>query len=74
LLQGGTAEALGLLDSGKLRFMRLFMPDFPSTTKVCGSFSLVWSFLRTGMILGTLRAPRRLNPSLGSPAPSKETK
>jgi CubicO group peptidase (beta-lactamase class C family) len=40
-------------------FLMLFMPDFSWIAMVCGSFALVWSFLRTGLILRTLRSPER---------------
>jgi len=41
---------------GKMRgWLRLFMPDFSWIALICGSFSLVWSFLRTGLILKALQ-------------------
>lgn len=41
---------------GKRRgYMRLFMPDYSWLAMICGSFSLIWSFLRTGLILRALR-------------------
>jgi CubicO group peptidase (beta-lactamase class C family) len=41
---------------GKIRgWIRLFMPDFSYLAPICGGFALVWSFLRTGMILRALR-------------------
>jgi CubicO group peptidase (beta-lactamase class C family) len=44
---------------GKLRgWIRLFMPDFSYLAPICGGFALVWSFLRTGLILKTLRKSR----------------
>lgn len=36
-------------------FIKLFMPDYSSIAMICGSISLVWSFLRTGLILRALR-------------------
>jgi hypothetical protein len=36
-------------------YLRLYMPDFTWIARVCGSFALVWSFLRTGLILRALR-------------------
>ncbi len=36
-------------------FLMLFMPDYSWIAMVCGSFAVVWSFLRTGLILKTLR-------------------
>jgi CubicO group peptidase (beta-lactamase class C family) len=38
-------------------FLMLFMPDFSWIAMVCGSFALVWSFLRSGLILRALRNP-----------------
>ena len=41
---------------GKRRgYLMLYMPDYSWIAMVCGSFSLVWSFLRTGLVLGALR-------------------
>lgn len=41
---------------GKRRgYLMLYMPDYSWVAMVCGSFSLVWSFLRTGLVLGALR-------------------
>jgi hypothetical protein len=37
------------------RYLMLYMPDYAWTARVCGSFSLVWSILRTGLILRTIR-------------------
>ena len=43
---------------GKRRgYLMLYMPDYAWIAMVCGSFSLVWSFLRTGLVLWTLREP-----------------
>ncbi len=43
---------------GKRRgYLRLYMPDYSSIALVCGTFGLVWSFLRTGLVLRTLREP-----------------
>jgi hypothetical protein len=36
-------------------YLMLYMPDYSWTAMVCGSFALVWSFLRTGLVLGALR-------------------
>jgi len=45
---------------GKRRgYLLLYMPDYSWTALVCGSFALVWSFLRTGLVL---RALRRASP------------
>lgn len=41
---------------GKRRaYLRLYMPDYSWIATVCGSFSLVWSLLRTALYLRTLR-------------------
>jgi len=41
---------------GKMRgWLRLFMPDFSWIAMICGSFSLVWIFLSTGLISKALR-------------------
>jgi len=41
--------------SGLLRFMHIYMPDLSWIARVCGSFSLVWSFLRTGLLVRATR-------------------
>ena len=41
---------------GKRRgYLRLYMPDWARIAMVSGSIALVWSFLRTGLVLGALR-------------------
>jgi hypothetical protein len=40
-----------------LRFTLLFMPDFSWIALICGAFAGIWTFLRTGLILRTLRKP-----------------
>jgi CubicO group peptidase (beta-lactamase class C family) len=41
---------------GRMRgYLKLYWPDYSWTAIVCGSFALVWSFLRTGLVLGALR-------------------
>jgi CubicO group peptidase (beta-lactamase class C family) len=47
--------ALGLVASGVLGFMLLFMPDLSWLALICGTFALVWIFVRTTLILQTLR-------------------
>jgi CubicO group peptidase (beta-lactamase class C family) len=43
---------------GKTRgYLMLYMPDYSWVAMVCGSFALVWGFLRTGLILQNLRKP-----------------
>jgi CubicO group peptidase (beta-lactamase class C family) len=38
-------------------FWMLFMPDFSWIAIICGGFAGIWIFLRTGLILCTLRKP-----------------
>jgi CubicO group peptidase (beta-lactamase class C family) len=41
---------------GKIRgFLMLFAPDFSWIARICGGFAVVWTFLRTGLVLRTLR-------------------
>jgi CubicO group peptidase (beta-lactamase class C family) len=41
---------------GKMRgFVKLFMPDFSWVARICGGFAGIWVFLRSGLILRTLR-------------------
>jgi CubicO group peptidase (beta-lactamase class C family) len=41
---------------GRMRgYLMLYWPDYSWTALVCGSFALVWSLLRTGLVLGALR-------------------
>lgn len=46
---------LGMLGSGFLDVLLLFMPDVSWIVLVCGSFALAWIVLRTGLVLRTLR-------------------
>jgi hypothetical protein len=40
---------------GKRRgYLRLYMPDYSWIAYVCGSLALVWSFLRTWLVLRAL--------------------
>jgi CubicO group peptidase (beta-lactamase class C family) len=44
---------------GKRRgYLMLYMPDYSWIALVCGSLSLLWSCLRTGLVLQALRKPR----------------
>jgi CubicO group peptidase (beta-lactamase class C family) len=44
---------------GRMRgYLMLYMPDYSWSAMVCGSFALVWSFLRAGLVLRALRKPR----------------
>ena len=36
-------------------YLMLYMPDYSWIAMVCGGLALVWSFLRTGLVLRTLR-------------------
>lgn len=36
-------------------YLRLYMPDYSWIARICGSFALAWSFLRTGLVLRVLR-------------------
>jgi CubicO group peptidase (beta-lactamase class C family) len=36
-------------------YLKLYMPDYSLIAIVCGSFSLVWGFLRTALVLRALR-------------------
>jgi CubicO group peptidase (beta-lactamase class C family) len=36
-------------------YLMLYMPDYSWIAMVCGSFSLVWSILRTGLVLRAMR-------------------
>jgi hypothetical protein len=36
-------------------YLKFYMPDFYWLAKICGSFALVWTFLRTGLMLRALR-------------------
>jgi len=49
------AIPLFLQVSGLLRSMLLYLPDFSWIALICGSISGIWAFLRTGLILRTLR-------------------
>jgi CubicO group peptidase (beta-lactamase class C family) len=44
---------------GKRRgYLMLYMPDYSWIALVCGSVGLLWSFVRTGLILRALRKPQ----------------
>jgi CubicO group peptidase (beta-lactamase class C family) len=51
------ASGLALLTSNLRGFLLLFMPDLSWLALISGGFALVWSFLRTGLILRALRTP-----------------
>lgn len=49
------ASGLALLTSGLRGFLMLFMSDLSWLSVISGSFALVWSFLRTNLILRTFQ-------------------
>jgi CubicO group peptidase (beta-lactamase class C family) len=51
---------------GKMRgYLMLFNPDFSWIALICGSFAGIWTFLRTGLILQTLRKPQESKTLVG---------
>lgn len=62
--------ALWLLTSGMFRFWLFFMTDLTWLALICGSFALIWSFLRTGLVLRTLRKSSSSQTLVGRPAQS----
>ena len=44
-----------LRSTGMIHFVDLFMPDLAWIARISGVFALVWSLLRTGLILQALR-------------------
>jgi CubicO group peptidase (beta-lactamase class C family) len=59
--------ALYLVTSGVLKFWLFYMADLTWLALICGSFALVWIFVRTRLILGTLREPQSLTTLVGQP-------
>jgi hypothetical protein len=49
------ALPVSILASKMRGFILLFLPDFSWTALICGGFACVWAFLRTGLILRTMR-------------------
>ena len=49
------ATPIALLASPLRGFLLLFAPDISWMARICGSFAGIWIFLRTGLILRTLR-------------------
>jgi CubicO group peptidase (beta-lactamase class C family) len=49
--------ALGLLGSGTLKFMLLFMPDLTWLVLLSGGFGLAWGALRTWLVASALEEP-----------------
>jgi CubicO group peptidase (beta-lactamase class C family) len=71
------AVPVSLLGSGLIRFTLLFTPDLSWIALICGGFAGIWSFLRTGLVLRTLRkspaSKARMegtNPRIQKPAPT----
>jgi len=51
---------------GKTRgYLMLYMPDYAWTALTCGSFAGIWTFLRTGLVLGALRGSALSLPFVG---------
>ncbi|HEX6383428.1 MAG TPA: serine hydrolase domain-containing protein [Anaerolineae bacterium] len=59
------ASTLRAMLSKRRGYLMLYMPDFSWIALVCGSFALVWSFLRARLVLRALRKPSSPRPSLG---------
>jgi hypothetical protein len=49
------ALALKSVVGKRLGYLRLYMSDWAWIAMVSGSFALLWSFLRTWLVLGALR-------------------
>jgi hypothetical protein len=49
--------ALYLVTSGVLKFYLFYMADLTWLALICGSFALIWIFVRTRLILGALQEP-----------------
>jgi len=49
------ALTLKPLLSKRRGYLKFYMPDFSLIASVCGVFSLVWSFLRAGLVIKALR-------------------
>jgi CubicO group peptidase (beta-lactamase class C family) len=60
--------ALYLVTSGALKFWLLYMADLTWLALICGSFALAWIFVRTRLILRTLRAPQSTTTLVGQPS------
>jgi CubicO group peptidase (beta-lactamase class C family) len=50
---------VALRSTRMLGFVQLFMPDIALIARISGSFAGIWAILRTGLMLQTLRKPRR---------------
>jgi len=65
--------ALPILFSGLLGFLLLYLADLSSLALICGGFALVWIFIRTGLILLTLRTPLSNKPLVGKSSTRHES-
>jgi CubicO group peptidase (beta-lactamase class C family) len=52
------ASLVYLRSSGLLRYLNLYNPDLAWIARISGGFAAIWAFLRTGLILQTIRKPR----------------
>lgn len=50
--------AVGLLATNLRKMILLFMPDLSWLLLICGGFALVWSFVRTRLVLGSVALGR----------------
>lgn len=57
---GLAALPLSLLGNGMVRFMLLFVPDFAWISLISGGFAFFWMFLRSWLVLTTLRQPNQV--------------
>lgn len=60
--------ALYLVTSGVLKFWLFYMADLTWLALICGTFALVWIFVRTRLILRTLREPQSTTTLVGQPS------
>lgn len=68
-----SALALRPMLSKRRGYLRLYMADSSWIAMVCGSFALLWSVLRSGLLLRALRKPSRPLPFVGHAAPAQES-
>jgi CubicO group peptidase (beta-lactamase class C family) len=54
-----------LRSAGLLQFLHQFMPDLAWTVRISGSFAGIWAFVRTALIVLTLRKPPSSEPVIG---------
>jgi len=46
-----------LRSSGLIRYLHFFTPDLAWIARISGGFAAIWAFLRTGLLMKTLRKP-----------------